>query len=72
MKIGGRPGPADAVQAVVALADLHTRMDGWAEARTLLETVVRAGDATGRRDNPWLPIARARLAAVTEGLNRNL
>lgn len=57
---------------MVALADLHTRMDGWAEARTLLETVVRAGDATGRRDNPWLPIARARLAAVTEGLNRNL
>ncbi|MEU8135823.1 tetratricopeptide repeat protein [Streptodolium elevatio] len=60
------------VQAVVALADLHTRMDDWAEARTLLETAVREGDATGRQDNPWLPIARARLAAVTEGLNRNM
>lgn len=66
------PSGGRTVQAVVALADLHTRMDGWAEARSLLETAVRAGDATGRRDNPWLPIARARLAVVTEGLNRNL
>ncbi|MGW0664319.1 hypothetical protein [Streptodolium elevatio] len=56
------PSGRRTVQAVIALADLHTRMDDWAQARTPLETVVLEGDATGRQDDPWLPITRARLA----------
>lgn len=55
------------VAAVVALADVLTSMDRWDEARGLLETAVRSGEADARRGNPWLAVARARLAANTPG-----